>query len=109
MHTHMATRRRTTSSKADGATRYGGSFVGVLFKHPGPGGWHFVPVPERMAPQVTHWWGRTPVTATVDGRTWKTSVWREKVGRTLLAVPKAVRCGKGDGDRVKVTLRFSVL
>ena len=49
---------------------------------------------------MTHQWGRTPVTATVEGHTWKTSVWREKSGRVLLAVPKKVRGAKGHGDRV---------
>ena len=83
-------------------------FTSVLFRIPGKGGWTFAPVPERSAPPVTHGWGRTPVTATVDGVRWKTSVWREKSGRTLLPVPKAVRGEKGDGDRVQVRLEFSL-
>jgi hypothetical protein len=50
------------------------------------------------------------VTATVDGHTWETGVWRDtKSGRTLLAVPKRVRGTKSDGDEVRVTLRFSAL
>jgi hypothetical protein len=39
---------------------------------------------------------------------WATSVWRGKDGRTLLAVPTKVRGQKGDGDRVRVELRFSL-
>ncbi len=85
---------------------HGGRFTATLFRYPGKGGWHFAPVPERLAPNVTHGWGRTPVVATVDGHTWSTSVWRGKDGRTLLAVPKALRGAKGDGDRVQVELRF---
>ena len=81
-------------------------FSGTLFRYPGKGGWTFVPVPKRHAPPVTHGWGRTPVTATVDDVTWTTSVWRDKTGKTLLAVPRHVRCGKEDGDRVSVTLVF---
>jgi hypothetical protein len=88
---------------------HGGSFTAKLWRYPGPGGWHFVNVPPRLAPPVTHGWGRTPVTATVDGVAWKTSVWREKSGRTLLAVPARVRGGKGEGDRVRVTIAFTVL
>jgi len=84
-------------------------FTGTLFKYPGPGGWHFATVPAKLAPPVTHGWGRTPVMATVDGATWKTSVWRGKDGRTLLAVPARVRGDKGDGDRVKVVLEFLAL
>ena len=89
--------------------RYGGSFSARLFRYPGKGGWTFLPVPERFAPPVTHSWGRTPVRATVDGHEWKTSVWRGKDGRTLLAVPKPARGLKGHGDRVKVRLAFSTL
>ncbi len=90
------------------ATRHGGRFESVLFKYPGKGGWHFAPVPERFAPPVTHGWGRTPVTATVNGTTWETSVWREKGGRTLLAVPAKIRGALGAGDTVRVELRFTL-
>jgi hypothetical protein len=89
--------------------RYRPEFVARLFRYPGKGGWVFAPVPEKYAPPVTHGWGRTPVQATVDGHSWKTSVWRGKGGRTLLAVPKKVRGTKGDGDRVRVRLEFNVL
>lgn len=87
---------------------HGGTFTATLFRYPGKGGWHFAPVPDRLAPPVTHGWGRTPVEACVDGITWRTSVWRGKDGRTLLAVPAKVRGTKGDGDRVKVELRFGL-
>lgn len=87
---------------------HGGTFTAKLFRYPGKGGWHFAPVPDRLAPPVTHGWGRTPVVATVDGLEWATSVWRGKDGRTLLAIPAKVRRGKGDGDRVTVELRFSL-
>jgi hypothetical protein len=83
-------------------------FTATLFKVPGKGGWHFAPVPAKHAPPVTHGWGRTPVRASVDGHEWSTSVWREKSGRTLLAVPKAARGAKGHGDRVRVRLTFSL-
>ena len=87
---------------------YRPTFVATLWQYPGKGGWVFAPVPDKYAPSVTHAWGRTPVRATVDGQTWKTSVWREKSGRTLLAVPKAVRGEKGDGDSVRVELEFTL-
>jgi hypothetical protein len=83
-------------------------FSSTLFRIEGKGGWTFAPVPEHLAPSVTEGWGRTPVVATVDGRTWKTSVWRERSGRTLLPVPKAVRGDKDHGQTVEVRLRFSV-
>ena len=84
-------------------------FVGTLWRSEGKGGWTFAPVPERLAPPVTDGWGRTPVVATVDGREWKTSVWRERSGRTLLPVPKNVRAGKEHGDVVQVSLRFGLV
>ena len=89
-------------------TTHGGTFRGKMFRYPGKGGWHFVPVPSRLAPPVTHGWGRTPVQATVNGVTWQTSVWRGKDGRTLLALPAKVRGAKGDGDTIVVELRFGL-
>jgi len=83
------------------------SFRSPLFTYRGKAGWTFAPVPESHAPDVTHGWGRTPVTATVDGQTWETSVWRGKDGRTLLAVPKRIRGSKEDGDVVEVSIRVS--
>jgi hypothetical protein len=88
---------------------YDVEFTSTMFRYPGNGGWTFVTVPEQHAPSATYAWGRSPVIASVDGHEWKTSVWREKTGRTLLAVPKAVRGSKGDGDSVRVALRFLVM
>ena len=88
---------------------YGGTFIVKLFKYPGPGGWHFAPVPEHFAPPSRYAWGRSPGRATVDGKTWNTSVWRDtKSHRTLLAVPKRIRGTKGDGDSVSVRLEYTL-
>ena len=84
-------------------------FASTLFSVDGKGGWTFAPVPDDCAPSRTEAWGRASVVATVDGHTWSTSVWRERSGRTLLPVPKAVRRGKGHGDSVQVVLRYSAL
>lgn len=100
---------RAAARQPEHGGRYGGRFTGKLWRYAGPGGWHFVDVPDELAPPVTHAWGRTPVHATVDGHTWGTSVWRGKNGRTLLAVPKTVRGTKGDGDEVEVQISFDVL
>ena len=96
-------------SAAVAPPRHGGKFKAALFRYPGIGGWTFVTVPDRLAPPVTHGWGRTPVQATVDGTEWKTSVWRGKDGRTLLAVPKSVRGKKDDGQFVQVEISFTFL
>ena len=90
------------------AKAYGGKFRAKLFRYPGKGGWHFAPVPARLTPPVTHGWGRTPVDAVVDGVAWRTSVWRGKDGRALLAVPARIRGAKGDGDMVVVEIRFGL-
>lgn len=85
-----------------------GPFTTTLFRYQGKGGWHFAVIPKALAPPATRPWGRTPVTATVDDQTWDTSVWRDtKSDRSLLAVPKARRGCKGDGDTVAVTLVFT--
>ena len=89
--------------------RYRPAFTTTLWQYPGEGGWVFAFIPEKYAPAATHAWGRTPVVATVDGHTWKTSVWRGKDGRTLLAVPKKIRGSKANGDRVHVRLEFDTL
>ena len=84
-----------------------GPFRTTLFKYPGKGGWVFAPIPKKHAPPVTRPWGRTPVTAVVDGREWLTSVWRDsKNNRSLLPVPARMRAAKGHGDRVTVELTF---
>lgn len=81
-------------------------FRSKLIRYPGPGGWTFAPVPERHAPPATHGWGRTPVHASVDGKSWDTSVWRDKAHGTLLPVPKRLLGQKGEGDTVAVELEL---
>src|SRR3954468_12484266 len=73
-------------------------FKTKLFRYPGPAGWTFAIIPAKHAPPPTHAWGRTPVRASVDGRQWNTSVWRDRTHGTLLPVPKRVRGAKEDGD-----------
>lgn len=85
------------------------AFTAKLWRYPGKAGWHFVTLPDKYAPPVTHGWGRTPVVATVDGHEWKTSVWRDKQTSSLLAIPKHVRGDKRAGDSVKVKLTFASL
>ncbi|CAA9300011.1 MAG: hypothetical protein AVDCRST_MAG68-335 [uncultured Gemmatimonadetes bacterium] len=85
------------------------SFSSALFTYPGKGGWTFATVPERFAPSTVGAWGRVSVTATVNGATWETSVWRERSGRTLLPVPRKIRGSLGNGDEVDVVLRFKHL
>ncbi len=79
-------------------------FVAKLWRWPGKGGWTFVSVPRELAPPSSQPWGRAPVLATVDGRTWATSVWHDRTHGPLLPVPARVRAGKEEGDEVLVVL-----
>lgn len=84
-----------------------GPFETTLFRYAGKGTWFFAIIPRAVAPPATRPWGRTPVTATVDGQTWPTSLWRDtKSNRSLLAVPRVRRGDKGDGDTVTVAFEF---
>jgi hypothetical protein len=88
--------------------QYTCEFSSTLFRVSGEGGWVFAEVPKQHAPSATLGWGRVPVRATVDGRSWDTSIWREKSGRTLLAVPKKIRGEKDHEDSVDVQLQYSI-
>ncbi|MEV4478125.1 DUF1905 domain-containing protein [Micromonospora coxensis] len=80
------------------------SFEATLLRWSGSGGWVFAPVPPAYAPDTAGAFGRAPVVATVDGRTWATSVWRDRRAGWLLPVPARIRAGKDDGDVVTVTI-----
>jgi Domain of unknown function (DUF1905) len=59
---------------------------------------------NRPATDVAGPFGRVPVIATVDGQPWATSIWRDKTGGWLLAVPARIRPGKDHGDRVGIAI-----
>jgi hypothetical protein len=80
------------------------AFAATLVRWPGPGAWVFVRVPDDHSPDGHGAFGRVPIVATVDGRTWRTSVWWDSKHRWLLAVPARVRGGKDDGDEVEVEI-----
>ncbi|WP_200210006.1 DUF1905 domain-containing protein [Micromonospora coerulea] len=80
------------------------TFEATLVRWAGAGGWVFAPVPAEHAPDRAGPFGRVPVTAMVDGRTWSTSVWRDHRAGWLLAVPARIRAGKDHGDVVQVAI-----
>ena len=82
------------------------TFVGTLARMPGPAAWVFVSVPDDHAPDSHGAFGRVPVVATVDGRTWSTSVWWDTRAGWLLAVPARIRRDKDDGDEVEVDVEL---
>jgi hypothetical protein len=82
-------------------------FNAKLFTAGGKGAWTFVSLPEKINPPVTGSWGMTPVIANVDGKIWKTTIWRDsKRKKIFLPVPKKIRGSKSDGDKVTVELRM---
>jgi hypothetical protein len=68
----------------------------------------FASVPESSAPEITGRFGRVPLIATVDGKHWATSVWRDKAAGWPLPVPARIRGGKDDGDSVTVAITVDV-
>lgn len=67
----------------------------------------FCAYPKDAGTPVTRPWGRTPVSAVVDGVSWDTSVWRDtKTNGALLAVPIRIRGSKGSGETVTVEFTF---
>jgi hypothetical protein len=87
-------------------------FTGELWSWRGPAPFHFVTVPDaecaelsRLARLVSYGWGMVPVTATLGGTEWTTSLF-PKDGRYLVPVKDAVRSAEGIevGDVVTVGL-----
>ena len=79
------------------------------------GSWHFVTVPEDDAtgirahsPLNRGGFGSVKVEATINGVTWRTSVFPQKSGGYLLPVKAAVRrdAGIAAGDEVRVSLEL---
>lgn len=87
-------------------TQRRGPFRTTLRRVPGKGGWTYVSLPKKLAPPITRAWGRTPVTASIDGAEWSTSVFRSKDGTGFLPVPKRIRGDKEEGARVTIALSF---
>lgn len=82
------------------------TFEATLFRWEGPAAWVFVRVPDSHAPDVAGAFGRAPVTASVDGKSWSTSVWRHNTAGWVLPLPAWVRGAKDDGDVVTVSIEF---
>ncbi|MDP9101154.1 MAG: DUF1905 domain-containing protein [Actinomycetota bacterium] len=89
-------------------------FAGEVWFWKGPAPWHYVTVPEpesaeiaAVASAVTYGWGVIPVTATVGGTTWTTSLF-PKDGRYLVPLKAAVRRAEeielGESIRVRLDL-----
>lgn len=79
------------------------------------GSWHFITVPEEIAGEIRAQslvrrgvFGSVPVEATINGVSWRTSVFPQKSGGYILPVKKEVRrrVDIAAGDDVTVTLEL---
>jgi len=68
--------------------------------------WTVAPLPDSIPIEAVSSFGRTPVIASVEGREWSTSLWTDKSGKTMIALPKKVRGYLMPGDTVEIIFRF---
>lgn len=81
-------------------------FSAALWRWPTPNGVMMVTVPAEVRPPVLAAFGRTPIVATVLGKTWRTSIFGSKQHGAILLMPKKVIGASGEG--VVVHVRFEV-
>ena len=68
--------------------------------------WTVAPLPESLKIEAVSSFGRTPVIATLNNKEWSTSLWTDKEGKTMIAVPKKVRGSLTEGDVVEISFEF---
>lgn len=88
--------------------------TGELWYWRGPAPWFFITVPDEesldlreAAASLSYGWGMVPVTATVGGTTWTTSLWPQEE-RYVVPVKAVVRRAEGLAEGDVVTVRLSV-
>lgn len=71
-------------------------FSSQLWQHNGPGGWHFVSVPEDLSKEIREnlkWqeegWGRLKAAAKINNTKWDTAIWFDTKRNTYLLPLKA--------------------
>lgn len=93
-------------------------FDAEVWEHDGPGGWHFVSLPEAVADTIDSLFDGAPrrgfgsvrVRATVGSTAWSTSIFPDrKRGTFLLPVKKAVRAAEGLAAGARPTVRIEVV
>lgn len=92
------------------------AFAARLWRHPGPGGWHFLSLPAEVAADIAEetagtraGFGSVRVRVTVGATSWATSVFPDAASGTfVLPVKKAARHAEGLHDGAVVTVRLAV-
>lgn len=66
-------------------------FTATIWQHNGPGGWHFVSLPEEISTEIRNalraeeeGWGRMKAVARVGNSEWKTAIWFDTKRQTYL-------------------------
>ena len=79
------------------------TFTAVLYKLES---WVVAPLPSDSDIEAVHSFGRTPVIAMLGEKSWKTSLWTDKEGATMLPLPKKIRGNLCEGDEVTLTFVY---
>jgi hypothetical protein len=90
------------------------TFSAEAWQNPGAAGWHFVTLPPEVADEIRartqqRPFGSVPVTATVGGTSWETSIFADTRSASYLLPLKADarrREGIAAGDRLTVSLEL---
>jgi hypothetical protein len=71
-------------------------FTAKPWLHAGPGGWHFVSLPDKLAQEIRsalkseeEGWGRLKAKAKIGNSEWKTAIWFDSKRNTYLLPLKA--------------------
>lgn len=90
------------------------SFSAKPWEHAGPGSWHFVALPKKLAKEIRktsgnheEGWGRLKATARIGQSEWKTAIWFDTKQDTYLLPLKAEVRKKETiqpGKRVSITV-----
>jgi Domain of unknown function (DUF1905) len=91
------------------------SFEAEIWLMPGESGWHFATLPHDVADEVrartagTAPFNTAPVTVTIGGTTWETSIFADRKSASYLLPVKADvrrRENLGAGDRVTIAVEL---
>ena len=93
-------------------------FRAKVWLYPGPGGWHFVSLPQRISKRIKktfggmkRGWGSLPIIATIKKTNWKTSLFPDRKSETyLLALKADVRKKEkiNVGDTIKMQIEILI-
>lgn len=78
-------------------------FSAAIWQYAGPGGWHFVSLPQVLAKEIRdtlkseeEGWGRLKAVAAIGNSEWKTAIWFDtKLNTYLLPLKADVRKKEG--------------